>query len=140
MNGIHHVGATVSDLERASSFYCAVLDGQVLNPIEPGEDPRVPRMVGIPDAGISGVMLRTSAGTKIELLRYRSRHSRRLDLRPCDTPSLHLAFAVEDLDRAEKQVQVNGGELVGGRVAFDDGDYRYCTDPDGNILELIQLR
>lgn len=138
MNGIHHVGATVADLDRSVEFYRQVFDGRLVSRIEPGDDPRVPAMVGIPDARIVGAMVETAGGARIELLAYRSRQSRALDVRPCDVPSTHLAFAVPDLAAATGRVRAAGGTVLGDRVRFDDGDHLYCADPDGNVLELIQ--
>ncbi len=139
MNGIHHVGATVTDLDRAVAFYVRVLDGRVLAAIDPGDDPRVPRMVGVPDAAIVGALVETAAGARIELLAYQSAHSRRLDARPCDSPTVHLAFTVPDLEAAGRRVRDGGGAVLGERVTFDEGDFLYCTDPDGHVLELIEL-
>jgi catechol 2,3-dioxygenase-like lactoylglutathione lyase family enzyme len=138
VNGIHHVGATVTDLDRSVAFYEQVLDGRLASRIQPGDDPRVPRMVGIADAAIEGAMVETAAGARIELLVYDSGHSRRLDVRPCDAPSLHLAFAVPDLTGTGQRVRAAGGTVLGDRVRFDDGDHLYCADPDGNVLELVQ--
>lgn len=135
---LHHVGATVTDLAQATAFYTGVLGAQVIHPVDPGDDPRIRRLVGVPDAEISGVLLETSGGARIELLQYASAHARRLDSRPCDSPILHLAFAVGDLLATLERVRENGGSVLGERVELDDSKFAYCADPDGNILEFIQ--
>ena len=135
---LHHFGATVTDLPRATTFYREVLGARVLHPVEPGDDPRIRRLVGVPDATISGVMLETPSGARIELLRYASSRARRRDSRPCDSPALHVAFAVGDLSEALDRVAESGGEVLGERVELDGDQFAYCTDSDGHIVELIQ--
>jgi catechol 2,3-dioxygenase-like lactoylglutathione lyase family enzyme len=135
---MHHVGLTVTDIETAVDFYTGVLGAKVQDRIEPDDHTSVRRLVGVPDARIVGRMLVLDSGERVELLSYRSEHRRRLDVRPCDAPSAHLAFAVPDLDAAMEAVSRHGGRLVGGPVSFDAGTFVYCADVDGNLLELIE--
>jgi catechol 2,3-dioxygenase-like lactoylglutathione lyase family enzyme len=136
--GIHHIGATVSDLGRAVTFYQEVLGARVLHAIDPGDDPRVRRLVGVPDAMITGVMLETPAGARIELLHYASAQARRLDPHPCDNPTGHIAFSVRDVSAALERVGNAGGYVIGGPVALGVDQFAYAADPDGNIIEFIQ--
>ncbi|GAB3462339.1 VOC family protein [Actinophytocola sediminis] len=135
---LHHVGLTVTDLPTAVDFYAGVLGAEVVDHIEPRDHTQVRELVGVPDAELVGRMLALGSGARIELLSYRSTHRRKLDVRPCDAPSAHLAFAVPDLEVAMKAVSALGGRLVGTPVRFDAGRFVYCADVDGNILELIE--
>jgi catechol 2,3-dioxygenase-like lactoylglutathione lyase family enzyme len=138
MARIHHVGATVDDLERSRKFYVEALGCRTLHPIEPGPDPRLRELVGVPDAVLEGLMLETGGGDQIELLSYATSYGRRLDLRPCDTPTLHLAFAVDDLAVATGRAVELGGSVIGGPVDLGGTRIAYCHDPDGNVVELLE--
>ncbi len=50
----------------------------------------------------------------------------------------HVAFEVEDLEAASRQVEERGGEIVGAPRPRGDGvSQMYLTDPDGYIVELM---
>jgi catechol 2,3-dioxygenase-like lactoylglutathione lyase family enzyme len=136
---LHHVGATVADLERSVAFYTGVLDCTVVHRFDSGGDARIRALVGVPDATVRGAMLETAAGVRVELLSYDSAHCRTHDTRPCDAPAPHLAFVVADLPASLDRVRDGGGRLVGEPVRLNTGMFAYCSDPDGNLLELIEL-
>ena len=138
MPGIHHYGLTVADVDRSVRFYLALWKDAEVSPIEPGDDPRPSRLVAVPDAGLRGAMLRTAGGFALEILQYGSVQCRRLDVRPCDVPTAHLALTVDDLDEAALAVAAAGGCTVGEVVTFDAGRFLYCADPDGHFIELIE--
>ncbi|MEQ4722039.1 VOC family protein [Nonomuraea sp. B19D2] len=138
MPGIHHYGLTVADVDRSVHFYRALWPDAEVSPIEPGDDPRPARLVAVPDAGLRGAMLTAPGGVALEILKYASAQGRRLDTRPCDVPTTHLAIAVDDLDAAARAVAQAGGRAVGAPVDFEAGRYQYCADPDGHFIELIE--
>ncbi|MFI6024707.1 VOC family protein [Amycolatopsis magusensis] len=138
MPRLHHAGMTVGDLDGAVAFYTEVLGCVLVERIEPDDPAAVRSLVGVPDALISGCLLELSSGQRIELLSYRSGHQRHLDQRPCDRPSTHLACTVDDLRAATDAVLRSGGTVVGRPVRFGAGTFLYCSDPDGNFLELIE--
>lgn len=52
----------------------------------------------------------------------------------------HVAFEVDDLDEAGRQVEARGGEIVGAaRLRGDGVSQMYLTDPDGYIVELMAV-
>jgi catechol 2,3-dioxygenase-like lactoylglutathione lyase family enzyme len=135
---VHHAGVTVSDLGASIDFYATVLGCRLLHRIEPEDLSGARRLVGVQDAVIAGRMLQLGSGERIELLSYRSTYQRRLDVRPCDTPILHLAFTVQDVRAAMRSVTALGGRLFGQPVDLGGGASVYCGDPDGNTLEFIE--
>jgi catechol 2,3-dioxygenase-like lactoylglutathione lyase family enzyme len=138
MHRVHHVGLTVSDLDAATGFYTELLGSTVVEHIEPDDHAAVRTLVGVPDAEISGRLIELPSGDRVELLAYRSGYRRRVDVRPCDPGAMHLACAVPDLAAATGFVRRRGGTVVGDPVRFGRALFVYCTDPDGNVLELIE--
>ncbi len=52
----------------------------------------------------------------------------------------HLAIVVDDLEAAVAGVVERGGEIAGGPRARGDGVLQaYVTDPDGHVVELMQV-
>jgi catechol 2,3-dioxygenase-like lactoylglutathione lyase family enzyme len=81
----------------------------------------------------------------LELLEYEPAVSTRgLPYRDDDLGWTHLSFIVEDLDETGTAVQAHGGVVLSDtrtELAFGDGpatSIMFCTDPDGNRIELIQ--
>ena len=92
-----HTGITVANLERSLSFWRDVLGFELSHrPHHTGD--LAAEVTGVPGAEISIAVLK-GYGHKIELLEYLAPADRkRVDLRPCDVGSVHVAFTVDDLD------------------------------------------
>jgi len=116
-----HAGLIVADLERAADFYEGVLGLK-----------RAER----PDLGFPGIFYELDDGGQIHLMLLPD---------PCahhERPAhggrdRHLALAVDDLAALRERLESAGVSLTtsrSGRAAI------FCRDPDGNALELIELR
>ena len=145
MKGQHHVGITVSDLDRAIDFYHGVLGLELAT--EPGpvfDDPELGPAVGVPGAALRCVLLRLGDGL-LELLEYRAPAS------PVDAPlpqnalgAKHVAFHVDDAAAKKAELEAAGVEFLADVTVVDDGPlagwrWVYFTDPDGNALELVEV-
>src|ERR1700736_323704 len=97
-----HTGITVSNLERSLAFWRDVLGFELSHRAHHTGD-LASEVTGVPGAEISIAVLK-GYGHKIELLEYLAPADRKqLDLRPCDTGSVHVALIIDDLDaRAER--------------------------------------
>jgi catechol 2,3-dioxygenase-like lactoylglutathione lyase family enzyme len=52
----------------------------------------------------------------------------------------HVAIVVDDLEMTVAGVRERGGEIIGGPRARGDGVLQaYLTDPDGHVVELMQV-
>jgi glyoxylase I family protein len=126
----HHVGLTVTDIERAQRWYVDALGLDVVLAFDlPG--------------GVRGVMLRNDAGAGVELFEVPGAAA---GVRHADPPTAmrttgfgHVGFEVDDLDAAHARLVEAGATSVweprqapepGRRMAF-------VHDPDGNLIELI---
>lgn len=126
----HHVGLTVSDLDRAQAWYAAAFG------FEPQVEFELP-------GGVRGAMLGTSGGARIELFEVPGSGA---GLTRADPPVAmktrgfgHVALEAADLDSAYAKAIERGAAAVweprqspepGRRMAF-------VHDPEGNLIELI---
>src|SRR5581483_11070842 len=117
---IHHAGITVSDMERSLGFYRDLLG-----------------MRELADTRLTRPEIATLLGTD------------EIDVRivNLDTGSGHIAFAVNDLDRIREGIEATGASVISRDVVnaadsegiFAHARLLYVRDPDGMILELVEL-
>jgi catechol 2,3-dioxygenase-like lactoylglutathione lyase family enzyme len=126
----HHVGLTVGDLDRAQAWYAEALGFELQLAFElPG--------------GARGAMLRSPDGARMELFEVAGSAAGRGWQEPhtaMRTRGLgHVAFEVDDLDRAFAATAAAGGrEVWSPRPSPEPGrQMAFVHDPDGNLVELI---
>lgn len=145
MNGQHHVGITVADLDMALDFYHGVLGLELASEPSPVfDDPALGPAVGVPGATLRCVLLRLGDGL-LELLEYGAPPS------PIEEPlpqnalgAQHVAFAVDDAEARQRELEALGVRFLSEVNVVDDGPlagwrWVYFTDPDGNALELVEI-
>ncbi|HLI58695.1 MAG TPA: VOC family protein [Solirubrobacteraceae bacterium] len=145
MNGQHHVGITVSDIDRALDFYHGILGLELAS--EPSElfaQESLGPAVGVPGAALRCVLLRLGDGL-LELLQYARPAS------PVDAPlpqnalgAQHVAFAVDDAKARKRELETRGVRFLSDVNVIDEGPlagwrWVYFTDLDGNALELVEV-
>ena len=143
---IHHAGVTVSDLGRSLRFYRDLLGMRVLEDVRltSGE---VAALLGVDEIDLHLVNLDTGDGRILELLEYARPEGRQVEYTSRDAGSGHLALAVRDLDAVAAGIEAAGGSVISRRpvtAADTEGIFAharllYVRDPDGMILELVQL-
>jgi catechol 2,3-dioxygenase-like lactoylglutathione lyase family enzyme len=100
-------------------------------------------ITGIAGAEISIAVLK-GYGHKIELLEYLAPPDRkRVDLRPCDVGSVHVAFRVDNLDRVLSTIGSAGWKAAGKPQPLTVGPNAgkrviYVRDPDGTTIEFME--
>jgi catechol 2,3-dioxygenase-like lactoylglutathione lyase family enzyme len=149
---VDHVSRTVPDLDQALAFYCGVLEGRELYRMGPldaadipvGADDRdwMESHVGVPDARLTLAMIEFDGGARIQLVQYDKPSDRKVEPpRNCDLGGHHLAFRVDDVERAAAWlaghgctpmdvIEVDAGPLAGKKNL-------YILDPFGLQLELV---
>jgi lactoylglutathione lyase len=126
----HHVGLTVTDLDRAQGWYAEALGFELQLAFElPG--------------GARGAMLRSPDGARMELFEVSEPSAGRGWQEP-HTAMLtrglgHVAFEVDDLDAVFAAITAAGGaEVWAPRPSPEPGRrMAFVHDLDGNLLELI---
>jgi lactoylglutathione lyase len=142
-----HTGLTVSDLERSIAFYRDILGLELVSRWDSAQ-PYLRTIVGFPDAELRIALLRLPGSAApsdhlIELLEYRTPRGVRGDARTCNPGNGHVAFMVEDVDRAHAELRARGVRFRSAPVEVDHGRNKgakvvYFLDPDDITLELIQ--
>ncbi len=144
---VESVGMTVSDLDRAVSFYTEVLPFEKLSENEV-QGPELETLEGVFGAHVRVARLRLGHET-LELTEYRAPrgHPVPADSRSNDRWFQHVALIVSDMDRAYALLRLHNVEYAssapqrlpdwnpkaGGIRAF------YFKDPDGHPLEVLEF-
>jgi catechol 2,3-dioxygenase-like lactoylglutathione lyase family enzyme len=137
-----HTGITVSNLERSLAFWRDVLGFELSHrPHQSGK--LASEITGVAGAEISIAVLK-GYGHKIELLEYLSPADRkRIDLKPCDVGSVHVAFTVDNLDATMNSIAASGWKAAGKPQTITVGPNTgkrvvYVRDPDGTTIEFME--
>jgi catechol 2,3-dioxygenase-like lactoylglutathione lyase family enzyme len=135
-----HLAISVSDLDVARRFYNEALG------FTPGRAYRSAGrgLAGLMEAspdGFSGIFL-CLGDFLLELLAHaHGRPAEQVPRPPAEFGYAHISFIVDDIDATIALIETAGGELRTRRVYhFADSNETtivFCTDPDGNRIELI---
>lgn len=137
-----HLAMTVSDTKRTLDFYCNVLGATKLwDAEEPQQGTQTDLIFGLEDAvvSVSGVSLH---GTMIEFFEF---HQPTVDEETFRTDYQtggwkHLALEVENIDLEVVKLEQRGVHFRYPVQTLPNGARMvYFDDPDGIMLELIQL-
>jgi catechol 2,3-dioxygenase-like lactoylglutathione lyase family enzyme len=129
----HHVSLSVADLDAEQRWYQQALG--LTDVIERFE---------LPEPAVRTVVLRGTSGLQVELIERAASARTRPAGDPLDAALAqgygHWAIEVEDLDEAFADLTAAGGQPVWPPAAAvqPGARFAYVTDPEGNLLELIQ--
>lgn len=145
--GVLHTGLTVENLDRSLDFYAGLLGMTVMH-TQTGDNAYTRTLVGLPDAKLKAALLRFESangqhGHVIELIEYLQPKGRKVEARPCDVASAHLAFMTDDCIGMYERLSAKGVRFVNPPVAITAGMNKggygcYLKDPDGFTLEFLQ--
>ena len=145
MNGLHHVGITVKDLDASIRFYHDLLGLEFSNEPSPWfESPEVGPAVGVPGAALRQVSL-LAGDTTVELLEYKSPPSETSEpLASNNVGASHIAFLVDDVEAKKAELEAKGVIFFSRVNVVDEGvlagwRWVYFADPDGYPLELVEV-
>jgi catechol 2,3-dioxygenase-like lactoylglutathione lyase family enzyme len=137
-----HTGFTVANIERSLAFWQDVLGFELSHRAHQTGD-LAREITGVAGAEISIAVLK-APGHKIELLEYLAPPDRkRVDLKPCDVGSVHVALTVDNLDAVLSTIAASGWKAAGEPQTLKSGPNAgkrvvYVRDPDGTTIELMQ--
>ncbi len=140
-----HINVIARDWRALARFYEQVLG---CTPVPPERDYRgrdLDAGVGLKNAHLAGVHLRLPGNTAtLEIFQY-DQPAEEVERRINRPGFGHLAFAVDDVAGAQREVLANGGRKVGEIVTLTVATgamvtFCYVTDPEGNIIELQSWR
>jgi catechol 2,3-dioxygenase-like lactoylglutathione lyase family enzyme len=143
--GIHHVGITVPDLDRAIEFYTEVLGMDLFDPPSPVFDhDELGPAVGVPGAALRQVNL-SCGGVIVELLEYTNPpEASPTPVRADQRGAAHLAIHVDDIAATKAELKLRGVGFLGDVNVVDEGvlagwRWVYFRDPFGILLELVEV-
>ncbi len=144
LRAIHHIGATVADLDRSLAFWQPFLG---VRPRWRGilDAPYLGRVVGYPGIRLEASFIDLPGGAFLELLHYLDRDEAPNDPATAHPGNVHICLLTGDIDTqwsravalgarpvSDAPVDVTAGPNAGARTA-------YLRDPDGITLELFQV-
>lgn len=138
---VRHTGIIVTDMERSLEFYRDLLGlSPVLDVEHEGEF--LDRLLAHAGVRMRTVMLQAPDGNRIELFQFYS-HPKKAPERveTSDIGCSHVAFSVDDIDKTFQELSQSGVTFNCAPQASPDGygKVTYCHDPDGTIIELVQI-
>jgi catechol 2,3-dioxygenase-like lactoylglutathione lyase family enzyme len=144
--GIEHIGLTVPDIEAATRFFVDVLGGETLYDIGPFESPddwMASHLAVHPRARIEKLrVLRIADGPVLELFQFTAPDQSTHVPRNSDVGGWHIAFYVEDMEKALAALKEHACEIQSGPVEMTEGPsaglaWLYFKVPWGQQLELV---
>ena len=121
IKGLSHVCFTVADLERSIAFYTETVGLRHAFDFTNEEGRR------------TGAYLHLGARTFLELFQGSPKKTEGGSFR-------HICIEVESMDRAVSEMGSRGAEVSEPKVGSDGNPQAWLSDPDGNRIELHELR
>jgi catechol 2,3-dioxygenase-like lactoylglutathione lyase family enzyme len=132
----HHVGITVTDLERAVAFYRDTFDFDVLTRFAVAGE-AFETGVGVPEASADFVHL-DAGSCRIELVEYDREGTDRRGGSVGDPGAKHVGLAVEDLDAFYAGLDEEVETISEPQTTESGTRILFVRDPDGNLIEVLQ--
>jgi catechol 2,3-dioxygenase-like lactoylglutathione lyase family enzyme len=145
VTAVRHTGIVVRDIERALRFYRDLLGLKVWADFIDDSD-YLARITQVPQARVRMIKLRAPDSISIELLQYLTpappSNGESIAHPPSDTLGCsHVALQVQDLDSVFERFSAAGVEFHSPPLVSPDGGAKvtYCRDPEGVIIELVEI-
>ncbi|MFT6956509.1 MAG: catechol 2,3-dioxygenase-like lactoylglutathione lyase family enzyme [Halieaceae bacterium] len=149
-----HVSLTVSDIDKAVTFYTEVMGATLRYRMGPFDAAEIPHMddgrdwtdahVNVPDARLYIAMLKLCDNLDMELFQYeRPADAKTISPRNCDVGCRHICLEVEDVKVAIEYLDGHGCTSMEGPIVTESGPGPnsrswYVLDPFGHQMELVQ--
>jgi catechol 2,3-dioxygenase-like lactoylglutathione lyase family enzyme len=137
---IRHPGIVTDELEPLLHFYRDLLGFEIVAQAEE-EGQFIDTILGLQGVCVTTVKMKTSDGSILELLNYKS-HPRLQESRVINDIGIsHIAFTVDDVDSDYQCLGEKGVKFYSSPQTNPEGTAKvvFCEDPKGNILELVQI-
>ena len=143
VDGVHHIGIIVRDLEKAERFYRDVLSAVPLFR-KKALSKEVGEGIGIPGAQSSISMMRLGEST-LELVEYINPNLKEDigSVTPASIGTSHCALKVQDIGMIIEKLEKFGIHTFSSPIEITEGEkkgikWAYFRDPDGTVFELIE--
>ena len=137
---IRHPGIVTDELEPLLYFYRDLLGFEIVaHADESGQF--IDTVLGLKGVCVTTIKMKTSDGGILELLNYKSHPLPQEDRVINDIGISHIAFTVDDVDSDYQRLGEKGVKFYSSPQTNPEGTAKvvFCEDPEGNILELVQI-
>jgi catechol 2,3-dioxygenase-like lactoylglutathione lyase family enzyme len=144
---MEHIGFTVPDINEACDFFEKILGAKVLYTAATnftGVGDWMSKHLRVDDNCVIKEFryLRCGNGTNLEVFEYEAPDQVQQPLKNSDVGGHHLAFYVDDMDRAIQFLRDNGVEVLGEPTSYTEGPnigltWCYFMAPWGLQLEIV---
>lgn len=150
MNYFKHTGLYVDNLLLMTKFYKETFDLIPICENEPDAGRLYEELYGMPDAKVTITKLIseygkvTGQGDMLELIQLcLEKRQECFDVggkkkRIYQTGMAHVAIGVDDIDNIIKKLKLNGGSALTEILTKGERKCCFCTDPEGNFIEVIE--
>jgi len=138
IEGIEHVGLSVSNLDKSIDFYCRNLNCEVIRIIEASTNPLLGKVVGIPDC-VARIAHLKSGPNILELFEYIKPRGKKIpdNQIQADNGFVHAGFRSSDVRNDYLKLKNEGVDFISEPVEFrKDVWICYFHGPDQEVCEL----
>jgi catechol 2,3-dioxygenase-like lactoylglutathione lyase family enzyme len=137
---IGHIAIVTEDMDAATGFYSGLFGAELSNRSHVGPGPQFDRMGGLVGARLEGAWLPVG-NMQIELWQfhapsYQGDGAARAQL---DLGYSHITLETTVLEATAERLVELGGQLISGVAESELARSTFATDPEGNVLQLLEL-
>ncbi|PKL24530.1 MAG: glyoxalase/bleomycin resistance/dioxygenase family protein [Spirochaetae bacterium HGW-Spirochaetae-3] len=140
-HSICHAGLTVSDFEASVRWYHETFGFLLISEdtLEPSATRALFPLYGVDGARVRMGFLRAPGGSVLELFEFSPKAEKRDAV--WNAPGFtHLAMNVTNVSRWHERLRSGGADFVTPPQRTGSVDWVFMRDPDGNLVELIDMK
>ena len=140
VTGYRHTGIIVKSMEESLYFYQDILGLEVIQDFSDNSD-YINTIIGITDADIHMIKLKSRDGTVLELLEYRSHPTQLTNQKSYNAGVCHVAFQVENANETYKALKEKGVTIISKPILSSEKIAKvfFCLDPNEVRVELVEI-
>ena len=138
IEGIEHVGLSVSKLDKSIEFYCKNLNCEIIRIIEASTNPFLGKVVGMPGS-IARITHLKSGPNMLELFEYIKPKGEKIpeNHKQADNGFIHAGFTSTNVRDDYQMMKENGVRFISEPVEFRPNVWIcYFYGPDGEVCEI----
>ena len=142
--GLHHLGLTVTDIDKSIEFYRDILGMKLLRRRETDAD-YIGLQTGYPGVKLAAASFKPCPESQqsMEVVQYLTNTGEPIKLATNRPGSSHLCLTVDDIQAAHDSMKAQGVQFRSEPVTITSGPNEggcviYLYDPDGYTIELFQ--
>ncbi len=141
IKSISHAGVTVTDFDRSVTWYHETFGFYLVSESRLGlkETARLEALYGVKNATLRFGFLRAPNGMVLEIFCFEPQAASRATASWNAPGFTHIAFDVSHAERWKKLLESQGVVFVTDVNETDGTKWVFLKDPDGNLIELIDL-